>query len=203
MVLRDDIGYVISVVPASHSLEIGWVNDELDRKLEMACEEEVVSIACETRPDQATLVPERREEVTTEGGLDVTTDPDRVARVIERLQGAGIYVSLFLDPDPAQLESAARLGSQAVELHTGAYSLAKGAEQDAELVKLVEAGKRIRELGMGLHAGHGLNYHNVQAVASIEGMHELNIGHSIVARAIMVGMERAVREMKDLLKDFA
>ncbi|MFV2069167.1 MAG: pyridoxine 5'-phosphate synthase [Pirellulales bacterium] len=167
--------------------------------LELACEEGIVSIACETRPDQATLVPERREEVTTEGGLDVTSQPGRIAKVIERLRDAGIYVSLFLDPDHAQLESAAELGSQAVELHTGAYSLAKGADQNAEMVKLVEAGKRVRELGMALHAGHGLNYHNVQAVAAIEGMHELNIGHSIVARAILVGMERAVREMKTLL----
>jgi pyridoxine 5-phosphate synthase len=170
--------------------------------LELACEDEVVAIACQTRPDQATLVPERREEVTTEGGLDVASKTARVAEVVKRLQETGIYVSLFLDPDPAQLEAAVETGAQAVELHTGAYSLARGRLLDDQLVKLVQAGKRIRELGMALHAGHGLNYHNVQAVAAIEGMHELNIGHSIIARAMMVGMERAVREMKNILQEF-
>jgi pyridoxine 5-phosphate synthase len=168
--------------------------------LELACSEEIVGIACDVRPDQATLVPERREEVTTEGGLDVIRHRVAVARAIERLRQAGIYVSLFLDPDPEQLAAAAALGAEAVELHTGQYALAKGREQAAELAKLAAAGERIRSLGMALHAGHGLNYHNVGPVAQIAGMHELNIGHAIISRAIFTGLERAVREMKALLE---
>lgn len=168
--------------------------------LELACSEEIVGIACDVRPDQATLVPERREEVTTEGGLDVIRHRVAVARAIERLRQAGIYASLFLDPDPEQLAAAADLGAEAVELHTGQYALAKGREQAAELAKLAAAGERIRSLGMALHAGHGLNYHNVGPVARIAGMHELNIGHAIISRAIFTGLERAVREMKALLQ---
>ena len=169
--------------------------------MELACEQAVVEIACRVRPEQATLVPERREEVTTEGGLDVSAEPPKVRRAIERLRGAGIWVSLFLDPDPRQIEAAASLGAQAVELHTGAYALARGEAQQQQLVQLTHAGKLVREMGLALHAGHGLNYQNVRPVAAIEGMHELNIGHSIVARAVMVGFERAVREMKQLLNE--
>jgi pyridoxine 5-phosphate synthase len=168
--------------------------------LELACSDEIVGIACATRPDQATLVPERREEVTTEGGLDVLRHRDAVARAIERLRQAGIHVSLFLDPDPDQLAAAAQLGAEAVELHTGQYALAKGREQAGELAKLTAAGEQIRSLGMALHAGHGLNYHNVGPIARIAGMHELNIGHAIISRAIFTGLERAVREMKELVR---
>ncbi len=167
--------------------------------LELACDPEVVQIACKVLPDQATLVPERREEVTTEGGLDVAGNRAVVKRSIQRLRQAGIAVSLFLGPDLAQIQVAAELGAQAVELHTGQYALAKGEQQQKQLEQLVQAGRRIRELGMALHAGHGLNYQNVVPVARIPEMHELNIGHSIMARAIMVGMERAVREMKQLI----
>lgn len=168
--------------------------------LELACSDEIVGIACATRPDQATLVPERREEVTTEGGLDLLRHRDAVARAIERLRQAGIHVSLFLDPDPDQLAAAAQLGAEAVELHTGQYALAKGREQAGELAKLTAAGEQIRSLGMALHAGHGLNYHNVGPIARIAGMHELNIGHAIISRAIFTGLERAVREMKELVR---
>ncbi|MCU0879001.1 MAG: pyridoxine 5'-phosphate synthase [Pirellulaceae bacterium] len=167
--------------------------------LELAVAEEIVGIACEIRPDQATIVPEKREEITTEGGLDVAAHRAATERAIQRLKSAGIHVSLFLDPDPAQIELAAELGADAVELHTGQYALARGAAQNEQLVALVSAGKRIVELGMGLHAGHGLNYHNVTPVARIPHMHELNIGHSIISRAVLVGMERAVREMKHLV----
>jgi pyridoxine 5-phosphate synthase len=168
--------------------------------LELACEEEVLRIACQVRPDQATLVPERREEITTEGGLDVAGRHRRVAEVIGRLQQSGISVSLFLDPEPRQIETAAELGADAVELHTGQYALARpGAEQQEQLETLRTSGARIRQAGMALHAGHGLTYRNVRPVAAIEGMHELNIGHSIVARAIMVGFKKAVREMKQLV----
>jgi pyridoxine 5-phosphate synthase len=167
--------------------------------LELACVPAILDIACDVLPDQATLVPERRQEVTTEGGLDVVANRDAVERAIRQLRDAGIYVSLFLDPDIRQIETGAQLGAAAVELHTGKYSLAKGKRQLDELAKLADAGRRVRELGLALHAGHGLNYHNVRPVAEIAGMHELNIGHSIIARAIMVGLERAVREMKQLV----
>ena len=168
--------------------------------LEMACEQSILEVACEVKPEQATLVPERREEVTTEGGLDVAGQQQRAADVVRRLQDAGISVSLFLDPDPRQLEVAARLKADAVELHTGQYALAtRGPEQEKELEILKKAGVIIRQAGMALHAGHGLTYRNVRPVATIDGMHELNIGHSIVARALMVGFEQAVREMKRLV----
>ena len=167
--------------------------------LELACEAGVLAIARETKPDQATLVPEQRQEVTTEGGLDAVGNRQAVEAAVNTLRDAGILVSLFLDADAAQIEAAAAMGVAAVELHTGQYALAKPADQTQELEKLQRAGKQIRDLGMTLHAGHGLNYQNVQPVDRIPGMHELNIGHSIVARAVMVGMERAVREMKALL----
>jgi pyridoxine 5-phosphate synthase len=168
--------------------------------LEMACEGDVLAIACKVKPDQVTLVPERREEVTTEGGLDVAGQRQKVCDAIRRLQDAGISVSLFLDPDPRQLDVAAALGVAAVELHTGQYALAgRGDRQQQELEKLKLAGQSIRQAGMALHAGHGLTYHNVRPVASIEDMHELNIGHSIVSRALMVGFQKAVREMKELV----
>ncbi|MCA9122852.1 MAG: pyridoxine 5'-phosphate synthase [Planctomycetaceae bacterium] len=167
--------------------------------LELACVDEILELACRLRPDQATIVPEKREEVTTEGGLDIVSNRDTVANALVRLQDAGIVVSLFLDPDASQIEAAAELGAHAVELHTGSYALAKGNSRQEELDKLVSAGKQITDLGMTLHAGHGLNYQNVKPVAAISSMHELNIGHSIVARAVMVGMERAVREMKALI----
>jgi pyridoxine 5-phosphate synthase len=167
--------------------------------LELACVGEILAIACEVRPDQATLVPERRAEITTEGGLDVLAHRAAVTKAIAALRQAGIPTSLFLDPEYAQIEAAAELGAEAVELHTGQYALAAGRQQQLELARLANAGRRIRELGMALHAGHGLNYHNVKPVAALEGMHELNIGHSIVSRAVLVGMQQAVREMKDLI----
>jgi pyridoxine 5-phosphate synthase len=169
--------------------------------LEMACEDDVCRVACEVRPDQVTLVPESRQEVTTEGGLDVVAHRDRAAAVIARLREKGISVSLFLDADARQIDAAKQLGADAVELHTGQYALAKpGKTRDAELAKLTSAGKQIVSAGMVLHAGHGLNYQNARAVADIPQMCELNIGHSIVARAVMIGMREAVREMKDLIR---
>ena len=167
--------------------------------LELACNRDVLEIACQTKPDQATLVPERREEVTTEGGLNVA-ERNKIADTLRRLQDAGIKVSLFLDPDPAAIDIAAELGADAVELHTGQYALAAdAATQTAELARLVEASQRIVAAGLTLHAGHGLTYRNVRPIATIAHMHELNIGHSIVARSIMVGFEQAVREMKKLV----
>jgi pyridoxine 5-phosphate synthase len=167
--------------------------------LELAVADEIVGIACQVKPDQATIVPERREEVTTEGGLDVVTHREATSRAIERLKSAGIEVSLFLGPDPRQIELARQLGAEAVELHTGQYALARGAAQHEQLVQLANAGKFVCDLGLRLHAGHGLNYHNVIPVARIAKMHELNIGHAIVSRAVFIGLERAVREMKQLV----
>jgi pyridoxine 5-phosphate synthase len=169
--------------------------------LELACTGEILDIACRVKPDQATLVPERREEVTTEGGLDVVAHRESTSAAVKQLKDAGIYVSLFLDADPRQLEMAKTLGAEAVELHTGQYALTKlGKARDAELAKLVAGAKQIRSMGLALHAGHGLNYVNVQPVAQIADMHELNIGHAIVARAVFVGFQQAVREMKELLR---
>jgi pyridoxine 5-phosphate synthase len=168
--------------------------------LELACNSEIVAIACQTRPDQATLVPEKREEVTTEGGLDLLAHRPRVAEAMALLREAGIGISLFLDPDPKQIDVAHSLGADAVELHTGEYALAVGEDkQTAELAKLTRAARHVRSLGLVLHAGHGLTYRNVKPIAALEGMSELNIGHSIVARALMVGFEQAVREMKKLI----
>jgi pyridoxine 5-phosphate synthase len=168
--------------------------------LELSVADEIVGIACQVKPDQATIVPERREEVTTEGGLDVVTHRDATAKSLQRLKAAGISVSLFLDPDPRQIELAKKMGADAVELHTGQYALARGAAQHEQLVALTNAGKQVCDLGLHLHAGHGLNYHNVIPVARIAKMHELNIGHAIVARAVLVGLDRAVREMKQLVQ---
>lgn len=168
--------------------------------LELACADEVLNIACTAKPFQATLVPERREEVTTEGGLDVAGQRARVGDAVKRLRDAGIVVSLFLDPDLRQIAAAAELGAQAVELHTGAYAhaTAKFAGEE-ELGVLKAAAKQVVEAGLTLHAGHGLTYRNVKPVAAIPHMCELNIGHSIIARAIMVGLEQAVRDMKMLI----
>jgi pyridoxine 5-phosphate synthase len=171
--------------------------------LELACDADVLAIACEVTPYQATLVPERREEVTTEGGLDVAAARAKVADAVRRLKDAGIVVSLFLDPDPAQIDVGAGLGADAIELHTGAYAHAtaqhKLREAQRELETLAAAGRRVRAAGLVLNAGHGLTYRNVKPIAAIDGMHELNIGHSIIARAIMVGLEQAVRDMKRLI----
>ncbi|HEY2147766.1 MAG TPA: pyridoxine 5'-phosphate synthase [Pirellulales bacterium] len=168
--------------------------------LELAANLGVIEIACRVRPDQATLVPERREEVTTEGGLDVAGHRAATADAIRRLRDAGITVSLFLDPDRSQIEAARELAADAVELHTGSYANAgSDAARSAELEKLIQAGALVRHCSMALHAGHGLTYRNVQPVARIEGMSELNIGHSIVSRAVMVGFQQAVREMKQLV----
>ncbi len=168
--------------------------------LEMACTPEMVDFALQIKPDQATLVPEKREEVTTEGGLDIVSNRSTVATAVRRLKDAGVEVSLFLDPDASQIEMAKNVGADAVELHTGQYSLALGTQFDESLATLQQAAKQIRDLEMTLHAGHGLNYQNVQPVARIPEMSELNIGHSIVARSLMVGFERAVRDMKGCIE---
>lgn len=171
--------------------------------LELALAPEILALAEELRPAQATLVPERREEVTTEGGL-LLSDPHhrtRIEAAVRRLQGAGIRVSLFVDPSDEALEHAASMGVEAVELHTGEYANARTDERRArELARLHGAGVRGRELGLAIHAGHGLTPQNVTPVAALPAIEELNIGHSIVSLAVLVGMERAVREFRDLLE---
>ena len=168
--------------------------------LEMAATDAITQIAVDVHPHQCTLVPERREEVTTEGGLDVVGNKDRVKRTVDRLLEAGIEVSLFIDPDPKQIEASRKLGAQAVELHTGRYADATNeADQNREHIQLITAGRAAIEHSLLLHMGHGLTYRNVSRVAQIPHVSELNIGHSIVARAVLVGFERAVREMKALV----
>ena len=170
--------------------------------LEMASVDSIVHLACEIKPDEATLVPERREELTTEGGLDVVTHQKVVAAAMKRLIDAGIEVALFLDPDDRQIEIAKVLGARAVEIQTARYSEAKtAADRERELTLLQEAADFAHKRGLHVHMGHGLDYANVQAVAKIAGVEELNIGHSIVSRAVLVGMERAVREMKDAIRN--
>src|SRR3989338_8970711 len=168
--------------------------------LEMSCAEEIVEIACMVRPDQATLVPEKRQEVTTEGGLDVVTNFKKIKKVIERLERRDIAVSLFIDPDKRQIDSSKKVGVKMIELHTGRYAEAKNnKEQDKYFKELLEAVNYASKKGLVLNAGHGLNYHNVTRVAKIKGIEELNIGYAIVCRAVLVGLERAVRQMKALI----
>src|SRR5262245_60230467 len=162
--------------------------------LEMAAAEEIIGIALKVRPEEATLVPEKRQELTTEGGLDVIATEAQTRPAIDRLKAAGIHVSLFIDPDPIQTAAAHRFGADAIEFQTASYSEAVGAKAVvAELAKLERATAHAKGLGLHVHMGHGLNYWNVQPVVRIAGLEELNIGHSIVSRAVLVGMERAVQ----------
>lgn len=164
--------------------------------LEMACAPEVLAIALDVVPDQATLVPEKRQEITTEGGLDVVGDLSRVRDALEALRAKGVATSLFIDPDTRQIEAAKELGADAVELHTGAYANASGERRAMELQRLAQGAELINRLGLRLHAGHGLNYTNVRAVATLPQMAELNIGHSIISRALFIGVREAVAQMK-------
>ncbi len=168
--------------------------------LEMAATDEMQRIALEVKPDFTTLVPEKREELTTEGGLEVASRIDFMKSYISRLQQGGIVVSLFIDPDDKQIAAAKKSGADWVEIHTGAYANAKtGKDREREFVKITEAAKLAGSLGLRVGAGHGLNYVNVRKIARIPEVEELNIGHSIISRAALVGMERAVREMKALI----
>ena len=167
--------------------------------LEMAVTEEMVRIAGEVRPEDCCFVPERRQEVTTEGGLDVAGQEARMKEATGKLVGQGVRVSLFIDPEPRQVEAAARIGAPAIELHTGAYAEAVGAAKATELERLARCARLGAGLGLEVHAGHGLNYHNVQPVAAIGDIVELNIGHAIISRAIFDGLAAAVRDMKALM----
>ncbi len=169
--------------------------------LEMAVTDEMLAVAVGIQPQDCCLVPEKREELTTEGGLDAAGQLDKVARACGKLAGNGIRVSLFIDPDPRQLDAAVTVGAPVVELHTGAYADAAAGEQDAELQRIVEAAAYGQRIGLTVHAGHGLHYENVKPVAEIPEIVELNIGHAIIARAIFDGFTNAVRDMKRLMTE--
>ncbi|MDM7322582.1 MAG: pyridoxine 5'-phosphate synthase [Gammaproteobacteria bacterium] len=167
--------------------------------LEMAVTEEMLVIAERLKPQDCCLVPERREELTTEGGLDVLGQEARIKEACARLAEAGVRVSLFIDADLAQVEAAVRVGAPVIEIHTGHYANAHGLARQRELERIERAAVHAAELGLQVHAGHGLHYHNVQPIAALPVIRELNIGHAIIARAIFVGLPEAVREMKRLM----
>lgn len=170
--------------------------------LEMSQAEEIVDIALDVKPDEVTLVPERRQELTTEGGLDVISGRENIEKVVNLFQKNGITVSLFIDPEPLQIKAAKSTGAEFIELHTGRYAQKNNNEEEIsfQLKNLVSATKLTLKLGLRVNAGHGLDYNNVKAVGEIEGIEELNIGHSIISRAVSVGLERAVKEMLVLIK---
>ena len=169
--------------------------------LEMAATREMVAIALTVKPDICTLVPEKRQELTTEGGLDVRLNMQNIAEAVERLQEGDLLVSLFIDPDPDQIKASDKVGADYVEIHTGSFAEAKDwKSQEQELIKIENAVKLAAKLGLGVNAGHGLNYTNIKKVAAVGGIAEYNIGHSIISRAVLVGLDRAVREMVELIK---
>jgi pyridoxine 5-phosphate synthase len=186
--------------------DIYLLKDTLNTRMnfEMAITEEMISIAEKVKPAHCCLVPEKREELTTEGGLDVLGHEAEVTAAVKRLTAAGVEVSLFIDPEPAQLEAAVRCGAPVVELHTGAYAEAEShAVEQTELERVQRATEFGLSRGLIVNAGHGLNYHNVEPIAAIPGINELNIGHAVIARAVFSGLAEAVREMKRLMREAA
>jgi pyridoxine 5-phosphate synthase len=181
--------------------DVQLLRERLETKLnlEMAVTPAMVSFAEALAPDDACFVPEKREELTTEGGLDVAAHRGKIKEAIQRLRNRGIRVSLFIDPERSQIEASKEIDAHAIEIHTGAYCNAAGPKRDEEREAVATAAALAQSLGLEVHGGHGLNYDNVRPIAGIPQIVELNIGHSIVARAVIVGMEQAVREMKDLL----
>jgi len=192
--LREDRRHI-----QDHDVERLRVSLQTRMNLEMAATDAMIAIARRVRPQDVCLVPERREEVTTEGGLDVASQVVRLRECCAALSDAGSRVSLFIDPEPAQLEAAFEAGAPVVELHTGAYADSTGERRALELMRLVDAARFGSRIGLTVHAGHGLHYHNVQPVAAIAEIVELNIGHALVARAVIDGLAAAVREMKSLM----
>ncbi len=169
--------------------------------LEMAATDEMVFIALAVKPDMCTLVPEKRQELTTEGGLDVRLHAQALEKAISRLQDGGLAVSLFIDPDPDQIKAAHRIGADCIEIHTGAFADAAGQKaEDREIIKIENGIRLAAKIGLGVNAGHGLNYGNIKKVAALGGVEEFNIGHAIISRAVLVGLDRAVRDMVDLIK---
>ncbi|MCJ7483775.1 MAG: pyridoxine 5'-phosphate synthase [Thermodesulfovibrionales bacterium] len=171
----------------------------VELNLEMAATKEMIGIAIKTRPDFVTLVPEKRQELTTEGGLDVGAQKTHIREAIKKIHAAGIPVSLFINPEPDGIHIAKQIGADMVEIHTGMYANARGTKKEKELTRVANSVRDAVDIGLLVNAGHGLNYDNVSRIASIEGLRGLYIGHSIVSRAVLIGMERAVREMKELI----
>lgn len=171
----------------------------VELNLEMAATAEMLDIAKKTRPDLVTIVPEKRKELTTEGGLEVKANKKALKEAIKRIKGSGIKVSLFINPLESDVEISKETGADMVEIHTGAYANARGDVRDKELMRVQKAVFKARDVGLVVNAGHGLNYQNVSKIVEIEGMRGLYIGHSIISRAVLIGLERAVREMKDLI----
>ncbi len=192
--LREDRRHIIDrdVEVLKHTLKTRM-------NLEMAATDEMVAIACRIQPQFVCLVPERRAELTTEGGLDVIANSARLQQVVAQLASAGIQVSLFIDADPEQLDAAKAVGAPYVELHTGRYADSQGTAQQAELARIAAAARHGHGIGLNVNAGHGLHYHNVAAIAALPELEELNIGHAIIARAVLTGLPEAVREMKRLM----
>ena len=194
--LREDRRHIVDDDIARLRDQVG-----LPLNFEMAATEEMVAIALRHRPHAACIVPEKREERTTEGGLDAVGQHNHLKPLVARLADAGIRVSLFVEADPRQLDMAVTLGAPVVELHTGRYCEIEGAERDAELARIVKAAAYCEKIGLECHAGHGLNYDNVAPVAAIPNVRELNIGHFLVGEAIFVGLEPAIREMRRLMDE--
>jgi len=173
----------------------------IELNLEMAATDEMVRIALSLKPDMVTLVPEKRQELTTEGGLNLVERKDHIADAVKRIRAGGIPVSLFINPSIMDVDLSRAIGADMVEIHTGQYANEKGEKRREELLRVTDASKVALHNGLKVNAGHGLNYFNVKPIARIEGMRGLYIGHSIISRAVLVGMERAVKEMKDLMHE--
>lgn len=184
-----DLGLLREIVP-------------VELNLEMAATEEMIHIASEIRPDLVTLVPEKRQELTTEGGLDLMGKRHDLNEAIKKIHDHGIPVSLFINPHIMDVDISKEIEADMVEIHTGIYANAKGKKQEEELHRVIEAVKVGKKLGLSVNAGHGLNYHNVKNIAAIEGIRGLYIGHSIISRSIFTGLERAVRDMKELIREY-
>ena len=194
--LREDRRHI-----QDRDLELLRLTVKTKLNLEMAATQEMVRIALKFKPEQVTLVPEKRQELTTEGGLDVILNLKSITDAVKRLKDGGIVVSLFVDPNQEQIKAANKSGADYIEIHTGAYAeAAYWPDRERELEAIDAAIKLARKVGMGVNAGHGLNYVNIKALAAIGGIEEFNIGHSIMARAILVGLDRAVRDMVELIK---
>jgi len=181
--------------------DVSLLKDILQTKmnLEMAVTEEMLTIAANIKPSDCCLVPEKREELTTEGGLDVASQPEKMKDACQRLADSGVIVSLFIDADIKQIDAAKEAGAPVIEIHTGHFADANGDEQQQELIKIINAVKYAHEIGLQVNAGHGLHYHNVEKIAAINDIVELNIGHAIIARALFTGLKEAVSEMKQLM----
>ncbi len=169
--------------------------------LEMAATQEMLELALKIKPDMITLVPEKREEITTEGGLDIVANKEKLKIFVDKIQSAGIPISLFVDPIFSQLEASSDISARWIELHTGSYALSSLKNQAIEFSKIKESVIKARNLGLRVNAGHGLTYQNVEPIASIHGIEELNIGHTIISRALAIGLQEAVKEMKEIIRN--